>query len=122
MASRTGGHAALILPSNTSEFQAMVDTMRAHHSAMHGQLVDIAAYLKGVLPDVIAQRGGGRAAFLGVDNKIAARQIVKPLMDAAALNDFMGRLYVQSYQRYLERVVNISPNQGGARPKFDAER
>jgi|SRR6185312_4395935 len=122
MAARNGGHPALILPSNTSEFQAMVDALRAHHSAMHGQLVDIAAYLKGVLPDVIAQRGGGRSWAVGLDTKHSARMIVKPLMDAAALNDFQGRLYVQAYQRYLERVVNISPNQGGARPKFDAEK
>jgi hypothetical protein len=121
MATRNGGHAALILPSNTSEFQAMIDAMRAHHSAMHGQLVDIASYLKGVLPDVIAGRGGGRAGFLGIDNKIAARQIVKPLMDAAGLNDWQGRLYVQAYQRYQERVVNISSG-SGPRPKFDANK
>lgn len=121
MATRSGGHPALILPSNTSEFQSMIDAMRAHHSAMHGQLVDIASYLQGVLPDVIAQRGGGRAGLLGIDNKIAARRIVKPLKDVAGLNDWTGRLFVQAYQRYQELVVNINTG-SGPRPKFDANK
>lgn len=120
-AANSKGHPGLILPSSTSEFQSVVEALTGHHIAMHGQLVNIAAYLRGVLPDVIAARGGTRAAFLGLDAKLSARQVVKPLMDAAALNEVQARLYSQAYQRYLERVVNIAPNASN-RPKFDAER
>lgn len=118
-AANAKGHPALILPGTTSEYQAVIDAMTGHHIAMHGQIVNIAAYLRGVLPDVIAQRGGTRNGLMGLDARYAAKQVVKPLMDIAALNEHIARLYSQSYQRYLERVVNISPNQG-PRPKFDA--
>lgn len=118
MASRTGGHPALILPSNTSEFQALVDALRGHHSTMHGQLTDIAAYLMGVLPGVIKERGGTHAALIGLDARHSAKQIIKPLMEVAAANERISRAYILSYLRYQERVVNISPN-SGARPKFN---
>lgn len=102
------GHPALVVPGSTTEYAAMVDALRAHHSAMHGQATDVAAALRGILPDIIAGRGGGRRGLLGLDNKMVARLIVKPLMDAAALNQHSARLYVQSYKRYTEHVVNVN--------------
>lgn len=102
------GHNALVLPYSTSEFAAMVEAMRAHHSAMHGQATNVAAALRGILPDVIASRGGGRRGLLGLDNRMIARLIVKPFMDAAALNQHNARLYVLSYKRYTEHVVNVN--------------
>lgn len=105
--SRTG-HDALVTPYSTSEFAALADIMRAHHSAMHGQATDVAAALRGILPEVIAQRGGGRRGFGGLDNKLLARLIVKPIMDAAALNQTQAKLYILTYRRYQEHVVNAS--------------
>jgi hypothetical protein len=112
------GHPDLVVPSSSSEYAAMVDALRAHHSAMHGQATDVAAALRSILPDIIAGRGGGRRGLGGLDNKMVARLIVKPIMDAAALNRHAASLYVLTYRRYVEHVVNVNT---AARPQFKVD-
>ena len=119
MPAAANGHSALILPTSTSEYHAMVNALRAHHSGMHGQASDIAANLRNILPDVIAARGGGKTGLIGLDNKLAAYKVVRPLMDAAALNQKLAKLYVVSYTRYIEYVVNAKTNPTTS--KFNAD-
>lgn len=102
------GHPGLIIPGSSSEFAAVTDALRAHHSAMHGQATDVAAAMRSILPDIIAARGGGRRGFGGLDNKMVARLIMKPVMDAARLNQETAKLYVLCWRRYTEHVVNIN--------------
>lgn len=106
---------ALIVPASTSEFHALVDGLRAHHNTLHGGMADIAASLRKPLADVIE----GRKVLLGMDARLAAYRIVRPLMDAAALNSEISRLVVVSYTRYTELVVNAPK---ATRAKFDVNR
>lgn len=103
---------ALIVPASTSELHALIDGLRAHHNTLHGGMADIAASLRKPLADVIE----GKKGWLGMDAKLAAYRIVRPLMDAAALNGEISRLVVVSYTRYTELVVNA---QKATRAKFD---
>lgn len=103
---------ALIVPSSTSEFHALVDGLRAHHNTLHGGMADIAASLRKPLADVIE----GRKALLGMDARVTAYRIVRPLMDAAALNSEISRLVVVSYTRYVQYVVNTQKAQ---KARFD---
>jgi len=113
MPAASNGLSALIIPTSTSEFHTMVNAARAHHRAMHGQVADIAAALRNVLPDVIAERGGARRGLGNADAKMKALRIVRPLKDIAALDDQIARLFVTSYTRYVDLVVNAKD----AKPK-----
>lgn len=113
------GFPELVVPRSTSEMHRMCNAARAHHRAMHGQVTDVAAALKSILPDVIAERGGTRAGFMGQDAKAKANRIIRPLMQAAALDDVIARLFVQSYNRYNDLVVK-APKQTGRR-QFNAD-
>lgn len=119
MAAGSTGHSSLIVPTNTSSFHKLVSDLRAHHRGMHGQVSDVAANLRSILPDVIAERGGAHRNAMGVDAKFKAYRIVRPLMDIAALDDQIARLYVVSYTRYVDLVVNAK----AAKPKssFNAD-
>jgi hypothetical protein len=109
-------HKALIVPQSSSDIQVMVETMRSHHRAMRGDISDICAALRNVFPDIIRDRGGAR---MGADAKFKAARILRPWMDAAALNDDVARLYVLGYTRYDTLLVHAK----GAAPKssFNAD-
>lgn len=107
------GHPDLVIPQSTSELHRMVNNLRAHHRAMHGQVSDVAAALKTILPDVIKARGGTNGMLLGADARYQTARIIKPFTDIAALDDVIARLYVQGYTRYVEYVVNAR----AAKPK-----
>lgn len=109
----TTGHPQLVVPTSTSEYHAMVNSLRAHHRAMHGQASDVAAALKTILPDVIRQRGGARTGLMGADAKLKTNRIIRPIMEIAALNDTIARLYVLSYNRYVDLVVNAKTTAPG---------
>lgn len=101
----------IIIPGSSSEAHALVNEMRALHSTLHGGTADVAAFYKAKLPAIIAARGGARSGLFGIDATLAARRVVKPLHEAAKLEDENARLWVTFWIRYQEHVLNIRPGQ-----------
>lgn len=93
----------LITPYSTTEFHAMVEAARAHHHAMHDQLVIMSAELYRGLSKVQGARG-----LFGVDVKIAARRVSKHLAHAAGMEMATAKAIVRSYTQYTELFLNKS--------------
>jgi|ERR1044072_268203 hypothetical protein len=106
--------AGLIIPRNSSEFHALVNQQRALHSGLHGDTADIAAFLRANLPAEIERRGGTRSGLLGLDARVMARRVAKPLQDAARLDEEIAKLWVVSWVRFQENVLNVKRNRGQA--------
>lgn len=87
----------LVTPYNTSEFHAMVETVRGHHHAEYDQMLTIAAELRRMLGKV-----SGAPALVGVDSKIAARRVTRHLARAAGMNLRVAQATIRSYQMYTE--------------------
>lgn len=102
----------LIIPKNSTEFHALVQQMRSHHSALHGGTADVAAFLKSNLPAEIERRGGATRGLLGLDARMMARRVVKPLHEAAKLDEEIAKLWVVSWIRFQENVLNVKTNRG----------
>lgn len=101
------GHQALKPPTKTSEYYAMVETLRKHHEVMAAQNQEIAAVLRSVLP----KAQGKKLSALRVDLKIYARIVARKHAHIAALNLATAKAYTAAYNTYLDRFVN-----GGSSP------
>lgn len=71
-----------VTPYNTSEFEAMVAAVKAHFNALKGQAEVVGADLGRLLPN--ARNVGGNPWMVGLDLKMAARQIRRQFNQAAA--------------------------------------
>jgi len=97
----TRGHPSLVTPYTTTEFHKMADKARAHHHAMHDQLVVMAAELYRGLCKIRGRRG-----LMGVDVRLAARKVVRNLLHAAALEDEAAKAITRSYTQYTALFLN----------------
>jgi hypothetical protein len=109
----------LIIPTSASELHALCNQQRAIASNRHGDVADIAAWLKTHLPAVIERRGGTRTGLLGIDGKIMANRVVHPLRQISKLEDEISRGWVTVWVRYQENVQNVRTNKGHG--QFDDE-
>jgi hypothetical protein len=98
------GIQGLVTPYSTSEFQAMVEAVRAHHNAAHDQYSTVAAELRLGLHKVQGARG-----LFGVDVRIAARRVTKPLVRCAGLETEVAKSLIRSLELYNELFLNKSP-------------
>lgn len=93
----TRGHPALDQNlSSGTEFHALVETMRAHHHTMYDQWLSLAHELERDL----RKADGGNPLLLGLDKRIAAARVVRPLRRAAGQNLEIARSIVASYNLF----------------------
>lgn len=96
------GHPQLVTPYNTSEFHAMVNALRTHHSAMHDQAHTVAVDLRKLLPTA----SGSKFSGVRMDLKLNAVRVTRHIAHAAALDRATARAYENAYRTYLELFVN----------------
>ncbi len=96
------GHSALVTPYTTSEFQAMVEAARAHHFAMHDQLVVVSSELYRGLCKAQGVRG-----LMGLDVRIAARKVTRNVTHAAGLNVEAAKAMVRAYTQFTQLFVEL---------------
>lgn len=92
------GIPGLVTPYSTSEFHAMVEAARAHHWAVQDQLTIVAAELyRGLTTNMQGRRG-----LVGVDVRMAARQVTRHLSKAANYEVAAAQAIVFSYNKFTQ--------------------
>lgn len=104
----------LITPYSTSEFQAMVESVRRHHNGGYDQYCAVAAELRSGLKKV-----HGAPGLFGLDVALAARRVTKHLAVAAACELEAAKAVVRSYQMYQQ--LFLGRGKPGGRT-FDASK
>lgn len=120
-ASTSTSRSGIIIPQRASELQALCQQQRALNNSMEGDLADLAAVLRTALPGEIQRRGGARTELLGLDARIMARRVAKPIVEIAALHRKIAELWVVEWTRYQMNVQNVRTlNHTGTR-MFDSD-
>jgi hypothetical protein len=111
------GLTGLVTPRNTSEFEAMTAAAQAHFNGVRGQLEVIAYDLRRLLPH--AKNVGGSRALFGLDLKMAARQVSRQLIQAAAAQNASSAAMAKALTVFHGNFTG-NPRSGGS--GFDAGR
>jgi len=109
----------LIVPSSTSEWEAMIADVRGHFNADAGELQTVAAILRRELPR--ATNVQGNRALFGADLKIAAIQIARHINRAAASQNASAAALTKADQIFHGMFVSSS-GPGTPRGRFNAGR
>lgn len=106
-----------VTPYNTSEFEAMVQTIVTHFNAVRGQAEVVAVDLRRLLPR--AKNVQGRHGWAGLDLKLAAFQVARQFTQVAAAQNASAAAANRGLSLFHGNFTNPSGNHGRG---FDAGR
>ena len=118
MATDVPTHPALDLPSSGSEMKALCDRMRRYHNTMYDAYLGFAHDLERCLRNA----EGGNPWLMGLDKRMAARRVVRPLIKAAEEHRNIARGWMRSAHLFAELFQGAPAGRHGAGHRIDVNR
>jgi hypothetical protein len=115
MASGTPTHPALDLPTSGSELKRTAEAMRRYHNSMYDIFLGWAHDMERALRNA----EGGNPWLLGMDKRLAARRVVRPIIKAAEEHRNIAKGWIRMERLFTELFQGAPAGRHSSGHKID---